>query len=60
VKIKGGVNLSVIYRKYPIVSHVKKGCRGEGVKKNSINSTLVTMCEKGVSGRGVNIKFPMI
>ncbi len=28
------------------------------MKKKSINWTLVTMCEKGVSGGGVNIKDP--
>ena len=38
------------------IERVKKGCRG--VKKKSINSTSVTMCEKGVSGGGVNIKDP--
>jgi hypothetical protein len=30
------------------------------VKNKSINSTLVTMCEKGVSGGGVNIKDPVL
>ncbi len=38
---------------------VKKGCRGGGGVKKSINSTLVTLCEKGVSGGGVNNKDPV-
>jgi hypothetical protein len=34
------------------------GVWGGGGEKKPINSTLVTMCEKGVSGGGVNIKDP--
>ncbi len=49
------------YRKLSINTHTcEKGVSGcVCEEKKSINSTLVTMCEKGVSGGGVNIKDPV-